>query len=132
MTGAFSQHCECNLFFCGAVLVERVATAELAGRAVAQQHYDGCDLYKSVINGQSVYKEANVGRNLVWALILQDVRGLFRYLYKYGLFFTSFLNHFLTFSSLPPSQVLRPQRGHNPYHRYLHYNLPHISQVLNN
>ena len=41
---------------------EREATAEVAGRAVAQQHYDGCDLYKSVINGQPVYKEASVGR----------------------------------------------------------------------
>lgn len=56
-------------------MLERVATAELAGRAVAQQHYDGCDLYKSVINGQSVYKEANVGRNLVWALFSKMCQG---------------------------------------------------------
>lgn len=54
---------------------EREAAAEVAGRAVVQQHYDGCDLYKSVINGQPVYKEASVGRNLVWALFSKMCQG---------------------------------------------------------
>ena len=88
---------------------ERVATAEVADRAVAQQHYDECDLYKSVINGQSVYNEASVGRNLIWALFSKMCQGPLFILVQIWSEHHLFSKPLPDFHHLP--QVLRGLRG---------------------
>lgn len=61
------------------------------GRAVPQQHYDRCDLPKSVTDSESVYKGARGGRNLVWAPFSKMCKGPFciKLLYSPPSFYTT-------------------------------------------